>query len=179
MHADEAVQAVRSRNLWLKGEYRYDPDEFHGPTLNYATLPSLWLQRARSFSETDETTYRLVPVVFGAAMALLLLLVGDGLGRLAAVWAALFLAVSPAMVFYSRYYIHETLLVFFSLAALGCRVALRADTGRAAPWFWCIAAGAADGVDAGDQRNGRAQLCGRRSGGGGDVDLGADGSSCG
>ena len=33
-------------------------------------------------------------------------------------WAALFTAVSPAMVFYSRYYIHEVLLVFFTFLAL-------------------------------------------------------------
>ena len=33
-------------------------------------------------------------------------------------WAAIFLAVSPAMVFYSRYFIHEMLLVFFTLLTL-------------------------------------------------------------
>ena len=34
-------------------------------------------------------------------------------------WAAFFTAFSPAMVFYSRYYIHEMLLVFFTFLALG------------------------------------------------------------
>ena len=44
------------------------------------------------------------------------------LGSFGAVVAALLVAISPAMVFYSRYYIHETPLVFFSFAALlaGC-----------------------------------------------------------
>jgi predicted membrane-bound mannosyltransferase len=36
------------------------------------------------------------------------------LGRAETLWAALYLAISPAMVFYSRYYIHEMLLVFFT-----------------------------------------------------------------
>ena len=51
-------------------------------------------------------------------MILLLPLVADGLGRNATLWAALFTAVSPAVVFYSRYYIHEILLVFFTFLAL-------------------------------------------------------------
>jgi uncharacterized protein (TIGR03663 family) len=48
------------------------------------------------------------------AMALL----RSGLGSAACLWSALFLAVSPAFDFYSRYYIHEILLVFFSALAL-------------------------------------------------------------
>ena len=42
MHADESVQAAIFRGLWLEGRYAYDPDEFHGPTMPYATLPSAW-----------------------------------------------------------------------------------------------------------------------------------------
>jgi uncharacterized protein (TIGR03663 family) len=45
--------------------------------------------------------------------------VADGLGRRATLCAGVLIAVSPAMVFYSRYYIHEMLLVFFTLLALG------------------------------------------------------------
>ena len=64
MHADESVQAAIFRRLWLDGEYTYNPHEFHGPTMPYATLPSAWLSGAKSFSETTETTYRLVPRLF-------------------------------------------------------------------------------------------------------------------
>jgi uncharacterized protein (TIGR03663 family) len=118
MHGDEAVHAVKFQELWENGRYRYDPHEFHGPTLNYFTLPAAWLGPAHSFAETTETTYRIVPALFGAALVLLLLLLADGLGRPAAVIAGVLTAVSPAMVFYSRYYIQETLLVFFTLGAL-------------------------------------------------------------
>ena len=51
-------------------------------------------------------------------LILLLPLVADGLGKKGTVWAACFTALSPAMVFYSRYYIHEMLLVFFTFLAL-------------------------------------------------------------
>ena len=68
MHADEAVQAARFEELWWGPGYRYDADEFHGPTLSYATLPAVWLSRPESFAETIESTFRIVPVMFGSAL---------------------------------------------------------------------------------------------------------------
>ena len=84
MHCDESVHAEKFRELFEEGSYRYDPYEYHGPTLNYLTLPPAWLSGARRFAEIDEWTLRIVPVVFGVATILLVLLVGDGLGRPAA-----------------------------------------------------------------------------------------------
>src|SRR6266850_1242062 len=118
-HNDEAVNAVKVSELWQQGRYAYDPDEYHGPALHYATLPFLWLSGARNADELNDATLRLAPVVFGVGLILLLLLFVDGLGRQAVAWAAIFTAVSPAMVFYSRYFIHEMLLVFFTALTLG------------------------------------------------------------
>ena len=148
MHCDEAVQAVNCGKLFDAevrkdyGAYRYDPEEYHGPTLNWLTLPALWLGGTHSFAESSQSDYRIVPVVFGAGLVLLLLLVADGLGRPAAVIAAVLTAASPAMVFYSRYYIHEMLLVFFTFATLGC--AWRYV--RSGAIGWAIAAGASLGL---------------------------------
>ncbi|MSU21409.1 MAG: TIGR03663 family protein [Pedosphaera sp.] len=119
LHNDEAVNAVKVSELWQHGRYAYDPDEYHGPALHYATLPFLWLSGARNFDELDDATLRLAPVAFGVGLILLLVLFVDGLGRLALAWAAVFTSVSPAMVFYSRYFIHEMLLVFFTALTLG------------------------------------------------------------
>ncbi|HWN96444.1 MAG TPA: phospholipid carrier-dependent glycosyltransferase [Methylomirabilota bacterium] len=119
LHNDEAVNAVKVSELWQHGRYAYDPDEYHGPTLHYATLPFLWLSGAHNADDLKDATLRLAPVVFGVGLILLLLLFVDGMGRHAVVWAALFLAISPAMVFYSRYFIHEMLLVFFTALTLG------------------------------------------------------------
>src|SRR4030095_8026510 len=122
LHNDEAVNAVKVSELWQHGRYVYDADEYHGPALHYVTLPFLWLSGARNSDELDDATLRLAPVVFVVGLILLLPLFSDGLGRHALAWAALFTAVSPAMIFYSRYFIHEMLLVFFTplpLAA-GC-----------------------------------------------------------
>ena len=119
LHNDEAVNAIKLSELWQEGRYAYDPDEFHGPTLHYATLPFLWLSGARNSDELDDATLRLAPVVFGVGLVLLLPLFSEGLGRHALAWAALFTAISQAMVFYSRYFIHEMLLVFFTALTLG------------------------------------------------------------
>jgi uncharacterized protein (TIGR03663 family) len=118
MHNDEAVNALKFGRLWEKGSYRYDPNEHHGPSLFYATLAIARLTSSPDFAHLTQTKLRLVTVAFGLGLILLLPLVSDGLGQRATLWAALFTAVSPAMVFYSRYYIHEMLLVFFSLLAL-------------------------------------------------------------
>ena len=98
LHNDEAVNAVKVSELWQHGRYTYDPNEYHGPTLHYATLPFLWLSGARTSADLDDAKLRLAPVAFGVGLIFLLLLFVDGLGRHALVWAAIFIAVSPAMV---------------------------------------------------------------------------------
>jgi len=118
MHGDEAVQAVKFGDLLEKGVYSYDPYEFHGPTLNYLALIPAYISSATKLTEVSEFTLRIVSVFFGVLLIFLLLLVADGLGPGAAIFAAVLAAISPAMVFYSRYYIHETLLVCFTFGAI-------------------------------------------------------------
>jgi len=120
VHGDEANQAAKAGMLFDEGVYRYDPHEHHGPTLYYAALPFLWLSGAANYCETQAATYRLVPLVFGVALILLLLPMRGALGPWAALWAGLFVALSHAMVFYSRYYVQEMLFVFFAFGAVVC-----------------------------------------------------------
>jgi len=118
MHNDEAVNAIKFGQLLEAGTYRYDPNEYHGPTLHYATLLLAKLSRAPDFPHFSEKRLRTLTVLFGLGLVLVLPLTADGLGRRATICAALFTAVSPAFVFYSRYYIHEILLVFFTFLTL-------------------------------------------------------------
>ena len=126
MHTDEAVHAVKFGLLYDTGRYVYNPKEFHGPTLYYFSLPFVWLSGAHSYAEIrNEVPLRLTPVLFGAGLIALVLFVSDGIGRVAAVCAAVLTAVSPAMAFFSRHYVQEMLLVFFTfcLIAAGWRYA--------------------------------------------------------
>lgn len=118
MHHDEANQAVRFGALLETGRYEYDRTDHHGPTLYYLTLPAAWGRGQATLASLDERTLRLVPALFGAALLLLMLPLGEGLGRGATVAAAWLAALSPALVYYARAYIQETLFVFFVLAFL-------------------------------------------------------------
>lgn len=118
LHNDEAVNATKLAALWEHGAYQYDPHEYHGPTLHYFALPFLWLGSATNAAEISDSQLRAVTVAFGLGLIALLVLLRDGLGRNATSCTALLLAVSPVMVFYSRYFIHELLLLFFTLLTL-------------------------------------------------------------
>ena len=118
MHGDEANQAIKTGILLETGRYEYDPFEHHGPTLYYFTLPILRLCGVHTIEDCTEPMLRALPVIFGIATVALLWLLRDALGPWATVWAALFLAISNALVYYSRYYVQETLLVCFTLGAL-------------------------------------------------------------
>ena len=127
MHHDEANQAVKFGALLERGEYSYDAHDHHGPTLYYLSLPAAKLRGQTTFASLDERTLRGVTAVFGAATILLLPLLAAGIGRTAVAASAWLLALSPAMVYYSRMFIQESLFACFTLAfvvAIG-RVATR------------------------------------------------------
>ncbi len=136
MHTDEAVHADKFRDLLENGRYRYDPHEYHGPTLNYFTLIPTWLSSADSYAEITEVTLRIVPVAFGVLLIALTALLVKGLGP-ATIPAAMLAAVSPAMFFYSRYYIQETLLVCFTFGVIVCGYRYV----RTKAWPWAVAGG--------------------------------------
>ena len=120
MHGDEAVHAYKLGDLLEGHSYTYDPNEYHGPTLNYLTLIPARLGCAKNLTQINDLILRIVPVFFGVLLIVLLLLIADALGTTAVFFAAILIAVSPAMVFYSRYYIQEMLLVCFTFGAIAC-----------------------------------------------------------
>lgn len=142
MHHDEANQAVKFGALVEHGDYRYDTHDHHGPTLYYFTLPSAWLRGQATLAALDEATIRLVPVAFGVATILLVPLLAPGIGRTAAAAAALLTAVSPAMVYYSRMYIQESLFTCFTLAFVIALGRARSEAG----WRWPVLAGLSAGL---------------------------------
>lgn len=119
VHNDEAVNGFILGKITETGRYEYNPLQFHGPALYYFALPFVCASGARNFSQLTETTLRAVPAAIGVGLVLVVLLLRDGLGHTATATAAVLVAISPAMVFYSRYFIHETLLVFFTALTLG------------------------------------------------------------
>lgn len=142
MHADEANQAVKA-GLLLEGRgYAFDPADHHGPTLYYAVLPVAWMRGEHTLTQLSETTVRLVPALAGILAVLLLFALARPLGHWPALLAAAFLAVSPPAVYYSRYFIQESLLLTLVLGTLVCAQRWW-RTGRVG---WAAAAGACAGL---------------------------------
>lgn len=108
-HHDEGVNGFFLINLFRNHVYHYDPSNYHGPTLYYFALLSSLLFGLSDFA------VRFVPAIFGIATVWLMLMLRRYIGTIGALTAAALLAVSPCAVFYSRYFIHESLFVFFSV----------------------------------------------------------------
>jgi uncharacterized protein (TIGR03663 family) len=121
LHHDEGVNGNFLIRLVREGAYQYDPSNYHGPTLYYFSALIPWTTRLLFGSSASATyglttfTIRLVPALFGLATIALVFLLRRRLGTVATLAAALMLAVSPGAVYLSRYFIHETLFVFFTL----------------------------------------------------------------
>ena len=106
-HFDEGVNGWFVDEMTKHGFYHYDPDNYHGPLHFYVLFlfqtllgRSIWALR--------------LPVVAVSILSVFWVTKFDRFfGRRASLFAALAMAVSPGMVFYGRYSIHEPELVFF------------------------------------------------------------------
>jgi predicted membrane-bound mannosyltransferase len=110
LHHDEGVNGYFLTTLFREGKYQYDPANYHGPDLYYFSL---------AFSKAfglNTISVRASVAIFGVLTVLLAFCLKRYIGKTGALSAALFLALSPGMTFISRYFIHEMLFVFFSLA---------------------------------------------------------------
>jgi predicted membrane-bound mannosyltransferase len=123
MHADEDVQARKLGTLLESGSWKYEPGEYHGPVMQYLTAGIAHVAGARGYRDLTETMLRATPAALGVALAAMPLAMAGVIGRAPALAIAALTALSPAMVYYSRYYIPETLLVVLtaSMAMLGRR----------------------------------------------------------
>jgi len=121
LHHDEGVNGNFLVTLVRDGRYHYDPANYHGPTLYYLTAIIPWTirllfgQSARETYGLNTVVIRLVPALFSLGTIVLIFLLRRKLGTVATLSAALFFAISPGSVYLARYYIHETLFVFFTL----------------------------------------------------------------
>ncbi len=120
MHTDEAILGIKLADYTQTGHFQYDPKDYHGPALHQ--FSNLWGKIAgwgdpMTWTEAD---LRLVAVLCGMGLLFVTLLFRDVLGRLGTALAMLMSAVSPMMVYYSRYFIMEMQLTLLVAITLGC-----------------------------------------------------------
>jgi uncharacterized protein (TIGR03663 family) len=117
LHHDEGVNGFFLIKLINTGGYQYDPANYHGPTLYYFALVSAKLFKLVG-AGLSIYAIRIVPVAFGVATIWLILCLRRRLSAEGALMAAALLALSPGAVYMSRYFIHESLFVFLTLAII-------------------------------------------------------------
>src|SRR4030095_4846245 len=121
LHHDEGVNGNFLVRLVREGFYEYDPANYHGPTIYYFAAFVPWVLRflfgaaAQDKYGLNSITIRMVPAIFGLATVWLVLSLRRRLGTIGSLTAAALLPISPGAVYLSRYFIHETLFVFFTL----------------------------------------------------------------
>lgn len=135
-HHDEGVNGNFLVSLVREGKYTYNPENYHGPTLYYFSAIIPWIARffgGKAFGDTyGLTTFnvRLITAAFGIATIWLALLLRKRIGSIGALAAAGLIAISPGAIYLSRYFIHESLFVFFTLGIVVASLKYY-DSGRA------------------------------------------------
>jgi uncharacterized protein (TIGR03663 family) len=130
LHHDEGVNGLFLVNLFRTGYYHYDPSNYHGPSLYYLAVIPTAINNVFHWGHGLSTfAIRFVTAAFGVGVVWLMLCLRRYLGSAAAFAAAAFATVSPGFVFFSRYFIHEILFVFFSLGVIVAWLWYR-DTGK-------------------------------------------------
>ncbi|HVC32010.1 MAG TPA: flippase activity-associated protein Agl23 [Chloroflexota bacterium] len=108
LHHDESLHAVYSYYLYIGKGYVHDP-LMHGPFLFELNALVYFL-----LGVTDATA-RVAPALFGTILVGLPYLLRDKLGRTGAVVAAALIAVSPTILYYSRFIRHDIYQIFFMM----------------------------------------------------------------
>jgi len=110
LHHDEGVNGFFLTTLFRDGVYKYDPSNYHGPDLYYFALAFTKMFGLNTLS------IRASVAIFGVLTVVLAFFLKNYIGKIGSLTAALFIALSPGMVYISRYFIHEILFAFFSFA---------------------------------------------------------------
>lgn len=110
LHHDEAIHSWFSYELQTKGAWMYDPS-YHGPFLYYVTAGMF-----AAFGSSDLVA-RTLPCLFGTLLIPLVYCIYrlDYLTKNQTLLAALFIAVSPDMIYFSRFLRHDIFMLFFTL----------------------------------------------------------------
>ena len=136
MHADEAILADKFGTLLATGAFPYDPREYHGPVLAYLAWIPAHLTGRTTYAGLTEATLRAAPAAAGILLVLAPLLLIPAIGAAAAYTAAVLVAVSSALVYYSRDYIPEMPLALWTALLLAALV-------RPGIRWWVLAGAAA------------------------------------
>lgn len=114
-HPDEATGAKITALRLESGCYQFDPTHYHGPILSLLAKPFCQVAGQEKWADMKKHTLRLLPALAGTLLVLAPLLGRRRWGDGSMLLAAAFLATSPLLVYYSRMFIHESLMALFGV----------------------------------------------------------------
>ncbi len=133
-HHDESIHCEFAYNLLTQGQYSYDPT-YHGPLIYYVMAPLF------AIFGPSTVVGRLYPALAGVALVALPLAIRRRLGAGAAWWTGLVAAISPIMLYYSRFAREDVPVAFFTATAVVLFLLVRRKGSRPIPWIGVAAAG--------------------------------------
>ena len=138
LHHDEAIHSWFSYQLLTKSTWAYDPS-YHGPFLYFVTAGMF-----SAFGDSDLVA-RLLPALFGVLLIPLVYCIYriGYINKNQTLLVSLFIAISPDMVYFSRFLRHDIFMLFFTLLLI---VALFYYFERSQSRFMLIAAIATAGA---------------------------------
>jgi uncharacterized protein (TIGR03663 family) len=110
LHHDEAIHSWFCYELLTKGAWQYDPS-YHGPFLYFVTTGIFALLGP------SDLVARLLPSLFGFAIIPLVYCIHriGYINKNQTLLAALLIAISPDMVYFSRFLRHDIFMLFFTM----------------------------------------------------------------
>src|SRR5438876_760174 len=139
LHHDEAVNGFFLLGLFREGIYRYNPANYHGPTLYYFALISCSINNLLFGNEGPSTVaVRMIPVLFGIGIIGIVLTFRDRLGTIgtlaASTLAAVVLFLVSSLLFFSSFFgnypqgVRDAVTTYSYWARTGM-------TQQTAPWY--------------------------------------------
>jgi len=118
-HFDEATGArITESRVNPKRDYQFNPVHNHGPLLSSAAATVCRIKDESSWQRMTKHTLRLVPVISGMLLVAVPFLWRRRFGDIPVLAAAVLLATSPLLAYYSRMFIHEMMLAMLGLLAV-------------------------------------------------------------
>ncbi len=112
VHHDESLHGFFAWSIFTGSGYDHNPLT-HGMFLFLGTAGVFHV-----FSDSDYTL-RLLPALFGAALVLVPLLLRSRMGNIGSLSAALLLAISPSLLYFSRFARNDVIMAVWTLAFVG------------------------------------------------------------
>ena len=118
MHGDEAINAFKLSAVVETGQFDYKPTQHHGPILYFTGYLFSAFHGLNHLQDFSEEFLRSVTGFIGILLLGVGFIFTKSLQNNILYLTLVLMAVSPSLVFYSRFFIHEIFVVFFSLGMI-------------------------------------------------------------